>query len=195
MPVRIEEGKLLYHQTALKNLPSIIENGLLSRAQMISNSLGFIDVADPNIIEGRKVSGLENYVPFHFHPRTAFDYAIRGSHPNEIFIYLTIKRDYARAVGAHILPAHPLSNQQPSIYPYDEGFAKIDWDVMEITQDKAGYNPQVRMAECLFVSPISIEKLFSIDVPDEHSQKAVKELLERYKSCGHIYVNVRNTYF
>ena len=67
-PKSIKDGYLLYHQTKLKNLESIIKNGLLSRAIITSQNLNFEDVADPEIIEGRIENGLDVYVPFHFHP-------------------------------------------------------------------------------------------------------------------------------
>jgi hypothetical protein len=47
---RIEDQKLIYHLTALDNLHSIINNGLLSRNSINS----FIDIADFDIIELRR---------------------------------------------------------------------------------------------------------------------------------------------
>ena len=59
-PTSIKDGRLLYHQTELKNLQSILETGLLSRAMLTSQNLPFRDVADPQIIEGRVVEGWDN---------------------------------------------------------------------------------------------------------------------------------------
>lgn len=46
----IKDGKLLYHLTKLKNLESIIQNGLLSREAVLKKRLLFQDVADKEII-------------------------------------------------------------------------------------------------------------------------------------------------
>jgi len=48
--IKISEGKLLYHLTALDNVESIIKNALLCRE--IINPI--TDVADPKIIEKRR---------------------------------------------------------------------------------------------------------------------------------------------
>lgn len=77
MPKPIRGQTIFYHQTSIDHLQSIIENGLLSRTDFLRRGIMFNDVADPNIIERRFEIGLENYVPFHFHPRTPFDYKIR----------------------------------------------------------------------------------------------------------------------
>ena len=49
----IRKRKCIYHLTALENLESIIENGLLSRKTLAELGPKFIDVADPEIIEKR----------------------------------------------------------------------------------------------------------------------------------------------
>lgn len=51
--VKIKDKKLLYHQTALRNLESILQNGLLSRKLVLEKGISFKDVADPNIISER----------------------------------------------------------------------------------------------------------------------------------------------
>ena len=53
--------------TALENLESIIENGLLSRKTLAELGPKFIDVADPEIIEKRNTLNIADCVPFHFH--------------------------------------------------------------------------------------------------------------------------------
>lgn len=108
--MEIRNRKLLYHQTKLDNLESIVTNGLLSRAFLRENNMAFQDVADAQILEGRHGLNLENYVPFHFHWDTTFDFVVRRDHPNDKFIYLCLQREKARALEAKILPAHPLSN-------------------------------------------------------------------------------------
>ena len=70
-----KEGKLLYHLTELKNLESIIDFGLVPRKILRENTVTFGDVADPEIIRKRESLGLDGYIPFHFHPYSAFRYS------------------------------------------------------------------------------------------------------------------------
>lgn len=181
MATLIKDGKLLYHQTSIKNLQSIIEKGLLSREDLIKKGISFVDVANPDIIEGRKENSLEKYVPFHFHPRTPFDYKIRTDHPDESFMYLTMLRTDAKKAGALVLPAHPLSTENPKIYGYDEGIKAIDWDTMEIKQGQKGYNRQIRMAECLFESPVYITSVWCIYVKNDEDKEYVQSILDDYE--------------
>lgn len=67
-----KNGKLLYHLTELKNLESIVRLGLVPRKVLLENEVKFEDVANPEIIIKRQELGLSEYIPFHFHPYTAF---------------------------------------------------------------------------------------------------------------------------
>lgn len=193
-PKSIKDGLLIYHQTKLNNLESIIEAGLLSRAMITSQNLQFEDVADPQIIKGRSVYDLDKFVPFHFHPRTAFDYRIRFDNPCDAFIFLCMYRNVAEQCGALILPAHPLSNSQPQVYPYSEGYNLIDWDTMELTQGDAGYNSQIRMAECLIRDRVDIEDIGIIFVKNQTDKEVVGKIL-RKKNISHIQIYIGNTFF
>ncbi len=62
----IQNGKELYHFTALDNLPSILNSKLLPRKQLTS----FVDVADKEILQGRDKFSLDEMVPFHFFQTT-----------------------------------------------------------------------------------------------------------------------------
>lgn len=192
--IKIKDGKLLYHQTALKNLESIIKNGLLSRNQMEERRIHFTDVANHEILRGRARNHLDNFVPFHFHPRTPFDYRIRGDHPKESFVYIAVKREYAKSINAYIIPAHPLSSEKPEIFSYDEGIKKIDWETMEKKKSDAGYNPQVRMAECLFKSPLKAEVFSIIYVKNNDDKQKVEKILGE-NNINDIIVNIQENFF
>lgn len=59
-----KDSKLLYNLTALENLDTIFQKGLLSRAALSDEV--FEDVADAEILNSRQAHGLEQFVPFHF---------------------------------------------------------------------------------------------------------------------------------
>ena len=74
----IKTGKLLYHLTRLSNLDSILEHGLISRKLVKDNGVRFFDIADSEIISKRTELGLDEYTPFHFHPYSSFDVAVKA---------------------------------------------------------------------------------------------------------------------
>ena len=193
-PIKIKNGKFIYHQTALNNLISIVKMGLLSRAIIIQQNLPFNDVADPLIIHERNMNGLDHYVPFHFHPRTAFDYKIRYDHPHDSFVFLCMYRDVAQKCNALILPAHPLSDEHPKLYSFDEGIDVIDWDTMDLTHVDFGYNSQIRMAECLIKDKVDIRDICAIYVKNSQEQDYVYQLLTEY-NIRHIKVYIGETFF
>jgi hypothetical protein len=55
--VAIRDQQFIYHLTSIENVPSIMRRGLLPRAHL---QAGFTDIADPEIIEGRRDEGLEH---------------------------------------------------------------------------------------------------------------------------------------
>lgn len=194
MSTLIKQGKLIYHQTKLDNLASIVKYGLKSRAILKQENVEFQDVADSKILEGRSKNGLDNYVPFHFHPRTAFDYKIRSNNPNSSFIFLCMFRDIAAKNGAVILPAHPLSSIKPQVYPYNEGINIIDWNTMEKNQNEVGYNSNVRMAECLLKDEVKIQLISMIFANNISDKTKVQEILDEYK-IHNIKVIINTTFF
>lgn len=117
----IKNKKLLYHLTKLSNLDSIIEKGLVSRKQVKGQNIPFIDIADFNIISKRSLYDLQGYVPFHFHPYSAFDKAVKSKYYDDEFVYICISRELARQHMFKILPKHPLAEEKAVLYDYDQG--------------------------------------------------------------------------
>ncbi|MBE5862687.1 MAG: DUF4433 domain-containing protein [Lachnospiraceae bacterium] len=168
--------KLLYHLTKLDNMASIVQYGLLPRAQVRSMGLEYHDVADSGIISKREELGLDGFVPFHFHPYTAFDRAVKNSYPDDKFVYITIKRDLAALANFKILTKHPLSLEECILYDYNEGFNKIDWDTLERVGADDAYSRNVKMAECLSDQAIAPSLIQCVYVSDEWAKEYVEQL-------------------
>lgn len=132
----IKNGKLLYHLTNIENLDSILEKGLLSR-NILNQGIGFDDIADNEIIIGRDIMGLGDYIPFHFHPYSSFDVAVKKSYPEKEFIYICITRKLAIHNNFKILTNHPLS--EGVLLDYNEGFQNIDWNAMDTLGTEVNY--------------------------------------------------------
>lgn len=190
---KIKEGKLIYHLTKIENLDSILENGLLCRSLVSSDLFNvnfFDDVADSTIIEKR--NKLRDYVPFHFHPYSSFDNAVKHEHGAENFVYITILRKRARDLNFNILPCHPLSlGSYDEIYNYDEGISCIDWKAMEtplngLDEKKTKYVRQVKMAECLAYGRVSVEDFYFIYCHESKLPDLRKKYGSRFKfTRGH----------
>ncbi len=195
----IEEARnqsLLYHLTKLSNLESIIEYGLLPRREVIQQRIRFGDIADVEIISKRQELGLDRYTPFHFHPYSAFDVAVKNRYRGEDMIYLCIRRQTARLDGYKILPKHPLSENECQLYDYDEGFELIDWDTLQEKNRTDSYAKQVKMAECLTDRTIYITDFQCMYVKSEAVRQRVIEILREYGvDFPPPYINVQEVWF
>ena len=180
----------------MDNLDSIVENGLLPRKNVRENGIGFKDIADPEIIDKRKLLGLDKYTPFHFHPYTAFDYAVKYKGDAEHMIYICIDRDFARDNNFLVLPKHPLSSNDFELFPFDEGMSKIDWATMMVVGRDDQYAKEVKMAESLTGIVIPANKFKCLYVANEEMKQFVSD---KFKEHGiglpPPYVNIMAKWF
>lgn len=189
-------GKLLYHLTELDNLDSIIKYGLLPRKVILEHSIKFNDVADENIIDKRMELGLGGYTPFHFHPYSAFDVAVKNTHNAQKMIYICIDRELARQNGFRVLPRHPLSGDKFKLYDYDEGFDLIDWDTLTKVGRNDTYAKEVKMAECLTDLIVPPKCFKCIYVPSEDVKQIVEKRFEKHNiDFPPPYINVMKQWF
>ncbi len=172
----VRNKKLLYHLTTLDNMESIVKYGLLSRKQVKSQNIKYNDIADAEIISKREELGLDGYVPFHFHPYSAFDVAVKNSKADTKFVYVTIRRELAEVAGYKVLIKHPLSQDECVLYDYAEGITKIDWDTMEKPGTNDTYSKCVKMAECLSDKPLPAPLIQCVYVKDDWTREYVEQL-------------------
>ena len=162
-------------------MESIIKYGLLPRKKVIEQKINFGDIANPEIISKRTELGLDAYTPFHFHPYSAFDVAVKHTYQEQDMIYLCFDRELARMNHFKILPLHPLSAEECVLYDYDEGFNLIDWEIMTkvgLTDDHA---KRIKMAECLSDRVIPVRAFKCFYVSSELVKIYVESVLHK---CG-----------
>ena len=194
---KIETLKRIYHLTSINNLPSIIRDGLLSRASLQEQQITYTDIANEDILSKRSRKELDKCVPFHFHTHTEFDVAVQKQRQSEgPYIYLAVERVVARNKKFKIIPRHPISSgSKIEVLEYDAGFSQIDWDVMNTPKGNPpnpNYDGHVRMAEC--ISPycdVPFEDIYMIFVPNEDVKEQVDQLVKSYN----IKVNIAPTLF
>ncbi|MGM8366485.1 DarT ssDNA thymidine ADP-ribosyltransferase family protein [Virgibacillus sp. W0181] len=175
----VKEQKLLYHLTKLSNLESILEYGLISREKAKRLGITFSDVADSDIISQRALLGLEEYVPFHFHPYSAFDTAVKSRYAEDVFIYICLTREKAMKNKFKVLPMHPLSDDF-ELYEYEEGFNLINWDFMRQKGNEEKLVKHTKMAECLTTKTVPAKHFHSIAVPTQEVGAHVQSKLKAY---------------
>ena len=166
--------KLIYHLTALTNLKSILQAGLLSR----NMAAGFTDIADSEIISFRKEHGLNDYVPFHFKSKNHFDGKVQKTYPEIEFIYITVSRKKAKQQQYKIIPCHPIACEPFQLYDYNEGFEMINWDLI----DERDYHKQdcrnASLAECLTPNCVPFSDFSMIFCRNEATKSRVEKILE-----------------
>lgn len=111
----IRDQQFIYHLTSIENVPSIMRRGLLPRAHL---QAGFTDIADPEIIEGRREEGLEQFVPFHWFAKNPFDGRVHQDQPGERFVLIAVARSHARQSNWRVIPRHTQLD-------------KIDWEILQ----------------------------------------------------------------
>lgn len=170
----IKDQKLIYHLTSIENMRSILEVGLLPRSQLDD----FEDVADQEIIEGRREHGLEEYVPFHWFARNPFDGRVQADRPGDEFALIAVHRDVAQRENWKVIPRHPLANTAPQLLDYQPGVEAIDWETMNIRDYGDPECKSICMAECLSPAPVAVDNFFKIFVPNDAVANQIKEIID-----------------
>lgn len=178
----IRAEKLIYHLTSLENMQSILNDGLLPRSHLS----GFVDVADPEIIENRKELRLEYHVPFHFFAKNPFDGRVQRDHPGKRFALIAVQREIARARDWRIIPKHPLAGGRIELHDYDGGMQAIDWEAMNRRDYSDQHCKCVCMAECLAPGPVSSDLFHSLYVKDNEAQEQVLRMLAGRDRIPHV---------
>ena len=159
-------------------MDSILKYGLLSRKRIIEEGISFSDVADNNIISKRTDLELDDYIPFHFHPYSSFDVAVKQKYFNQEFIYICLTRENAQYNKFKILPRHPLNIKECQLMDYEEGFNSIDWEAMHTHGTDNEHIKNVKMAECLTHLVVPVEVFQCIYVKDKKTKSFVESKLK-----------------
>lgn len=183
----IKEQKLIYHLTSFENMPGILERGLLPRSQLHD----FKDVADQEIIEGRRGSCLENYVPFHWFARNPFDGRVQEDRLDEKFVLITVQRSVAQQENWKIIPRHPLTKAAPQLLDYLPGIAAIDWEIMNTREYHDQECKSICMAECLSPEAVPVSKFFKIYAPNETASEEILKIINDLNLALEVKVNPR----
>lgn len=155
--------KLLYHLTSIENLDGIFQEGLKPRADLTD----FKDVADSEILKKRQALKLDRYVPFHWFAANPFDGSVQRHRPDAKFVLISVYRSIAKQNGWKVIPRHPLASDSIQLLDYDEGFAAIEWEVMNTREYQDAHCKSICMAECLAPGVVKPNVFFKVFTPNE----------------------------
>lgn len=171
-PVAIRNQQFIYHLTSTENIPSIMRTGLLPRGQLKTD---FTDIADPEIIEGRRGGALEQFVPFHWFAKNPFDGRVHQDRPDEFFVLIAVARNHAHQSNWRVIPRHPLAGGVLELLDYEAGIGAIDWDMMERREYRDPLCKHVCMAECLAPGPVPVVQFAKIYTPSPEIKQSVTQ--------------------
>lgn len=198
---KIENYKIIFHLTNIKNFADILKSGLPPRSKL---NIDFFDVADGKILDLRREYKLNDLIPFHFFPTNPFAGKIQQTYPEDDFMFLTLNKKFieSRMHNFYIIPSHPLhlhKNESQILYNFTDGIKKIDWDTMNSRDFNNQKCKQICMAECLTNLSIDINDFDSITVKNLNVKKEILNTLslynEEYGYDINIYVNVEPAWF
>lgn len=185
MATKPSEGKLLYHITHVDNMQSILNNGLMSRQQLLNMKNQFVDIANPEIIEKRdEYNHLSNYVLFHFFAKNPFDCAVCHAYGINNMAIITINRERHKDNKFRIIPTHPLDTNTPKIYNYEEGYPLIAWDILDMPANRDYNDPIIKkacMAECIVEDIIQPEDFYFVYVYNEQTKSKINKMMNQQK--------------
>ena len=179
MAIAPSQGKLLYHITHISNIPSILKYGLMPRKELEKQGIvDFYDIADHEILSKRETykRALSEYLPFHFYSKNPFDGQACKTYGAGNMAMITISRDLHQQYEFYIIPSHPLDKDEPDIYPYDEGFRLIHWDILDRKSGRDYRDPEIKkacMAECVMKYTIPCQAFHCIFVANEEGQQKI----------------------
>lgn len=191
-------ARCAYHFTALDNLDSIIDFGLLATNEKVKSNIHHRDVANPDIQHRRNTmvvpasNGLcvHDFVPFYFAMRTSMLLAVLNQknvdQRNLLYFEVSLLSLESRQ-DVFFTDASANTEDPPGFYNLkDAEFLKeIDWELVDSNKWKfEGQQKQRRMAELLIPTSVDISSLVKIIAYDAKTASDVRAVLKRKGLSG-----------
>lgn len=179
--------KSLFYITHVENVPSMLQNGVLSHGAVEAQQVPFTPIYDSSIVSNRK----EKSTPDR---KSLWEYANVYFQPRNPMMYRVIHEKYKRDLA--ILGVKPAVLQLPDVFVTDgnaassptqffhagDGIKVIEaqWKVIqsEWWNDLDGSKRKI-MAECLVPDRIPPDSIHTVFVPDHETKKRVETMIGR----------------
>ncbi|MBP0015051.1 MAG: DUF4433 domain-containing protein [Roseofilum sp. SBFL] len=177
--------KNLYYITHINNIPSILENGILSHQELLDSHIQFTPIYDSDIVNRRQHRSISDdqtlwsYANLYFQPRNPMMYrVIKEGYIKNIAI-ISIKPQVLEEPGVAIADGNAAHNQT-KFYPLSEGQIRLEknWKTIqkEWWKDTDG-SKRVIMSECLIPKLVKPTLIDSIFVPTNEVLEKIRLLI------------------
>lgn len=176
--------KNLYYITHIDNIPSILEQGILSHNEIENNHINYAAIYDKEIVKNRQhkttpdQQSLWNYANLYFQPRNPMMYRVIHETDKNNIAVIAIKSSILSESGIIISDGNAASNSTNFYQNLSEGkkILRENWKIIqsEYWKEEDGSKRKI-MSECLIpkkVNPKLIESIFVTDI-------TTKEKLEK----------------
>jgi O-acetyl-ADP-ribose deacetylase (regulator of RNase III) len=175
----------LYYITHVENLPSILQHGILSHAQMESRSISYTPIYDASIVSNRKNKATPNgrslwdYANVYFQARNPMMYRVVHEKGRQELAVVGVTSEVLKGDGVWISDGNA-ANRPTQFFSAAEGLKVIhdQWRVIQLEywNDRDGSKRRI-MAECLAPEKIATEQIHTIYVADQDTKQRVQELI------------------
>ena len=180
--------RYIFHFTDIRNLDSIIKNGLLCTNEKIEKGIKHQNIANVTIQERRakmdvpigKKGKVHDYVPFYFSSMNPMLLTLLN-HKNvdqNLIVYLCVKIQRLDEDDAVFTDASANTATPPNFFDDTTDLDKLKWDLID-SRKWGGWNDEDRhckMAEALVYKKLSISDVDAIVVYNDWGRKKVQEL-------------------
>lgn len=179
------EIKSLFYITHVENLPSILQRGILSHAQIEAKNIPCKAIYDTEIVSNRKAKptpdrgSLWDYANLFFQPRNPMMYRVVHHAGKSELAVIGVTPDVLDANGVWVTDGNA-ANGPTSFYRTSEGLKVIrnQWPIIqaEYWRSDDGSKRKI-MAECLVPEAISPDHIHTIFVADQEAKARAESIL------------------
>ncbi len=177
--------KSLYYITHIENLPSILEQGILSHQQVEEQKVSFTSIYDSDIVNMRKGKTTPNhdslweYANLYFQPRNPMMYRVVHEKNKRDIAILEVKPSILSEKDVIITDGNA-ANATTQFLSYSEGLKviKAQWKVIQDDWwNSFDRSKRKIMTECLIRERVKPELIHSIFVADDTTRERVESII------------------
>ncbi|MGP1472301.1 MAG: type II toxin-antitoxin system toxin DNA ADP-ribosyl transferase DarT [Prevotella intermedia] len=184
------KNKYIFHFTDIRNLDSIIKNGLLCTNIKNKNGITHRNIANTNIQNRRATmkvpvgpkGKVHDYVPFYFSSINSMllKKLNEKNVDQPLIIYLCVKIDRLDKDDAVFTDASANTNVPPTFYDDVKDLNKLNWELIDskkwsVPTDEGKHK---KMAEALIYNRVGIEEVDAIVVYNDCAKKKVEKIFK-----------------
>ena len=178
------DPKVLFYITHINNLPSIIEHGILSHAEVETRNLEYTPIYDSDIVSSRANTNVDgsktlwNFANLYFQPRNAMLYRVLHEKGDSELAIVAVHSTVSTQEGVFISTENAAS-EDSEILAREEGWERVqaDWQIIDNEWwNSSDGSKRIMMAECLVPECVAPEYIHSIYVANYRVAELVRQM-------------------